>query len=91
MENAASLMHTNKPVLDAITKLFIAYGYEVNTKELNTADYGLPQHRVRVYLIDRSAHHMPLVPNHFPHAGSMFDNNKSASAQNMCVTLGFKG
>ena len=51
MENVASLMHKYKPVLDALTKLLSAYGYEVKTKELNTADFGLPQHRVRVYLI----------------------------------------
>ena len=51
MENVASLMHKYKPVLDAITKLLSAYGYEVKSKELNTSDFGLPQHRVRVYLI----------------------------------------
>lgn len=51
-ENVGSLfMKTNKDSLDKILEDFTATGYKINCQLYNTADYGVPQTRERVFIV----------------------------------------
>jgi len=51
-ENVGSLlMKTNKETLDKILADFASTGYKINCKLYNTADYGVPQTRERVFIM----------------------------------------
>lgn len=51
-ENVGSLfMKTNKDSLDKILSDFASTGYKINCQLYNTADYGVPQTRERVFIV----------------------------------------
>lgn len=51
-ENVGSLlMKTNKDTLDKILADFASTGYKINCQLYNTADYGVPQTRERVFIV----------------------------------------
>lgn len=62
-ENVGSLlMKTNKGTLDKILADFYSTGYKINCRLYNTADYGVPQTRERVFIVGTR----PDIPNFIP-------------------------
>ena len=52
MENVASILNKkHKPTLDKLIAFLQSEGYHVDYKKLDAADYGVPQHRERVYIL----------------------------------------
>ena len=52
MENVASILNKrHKPILDRLILFLRGEGYHVTCKKLDAADYGVPQHRERVYIL----------------------------------------
>jgi len=63
VENVGSLlMKTNKETLDKILADFASTGYKINCQLYNTADYGVPQTRKRVFIVGTR----PDMPNFIP-------------------------
>lgn len=50
-ENVKNIVNQFKPTFDMFIKELEEYGYNCYWKVLNAADYGIPQHRERLYLI----------------------------------------
>lgn len=62
-ENVGSLfMSTHKKSLETILNDFASLGYDINCRLYNTADYGVPQTRERVFIVGTR----PDVPNFSP-------------------------
>ena len=52
MENVAAILNKKyKPTLDKLIAFLQSEGYHVDYKKLDAADYGVPQHRERVYIL----------------------------------------
>jgi DNA (cytosine-5)-methyltransferase 1 len=52
LENVSNLLTLNKgSTIQQIQRLFEDIGYKVEYKKLNSSDFGLPQHRERVYIV----------------------------------------
>lgn len=52
MENVAAILNKrHKPTLDKLVAYLESEGYHVDFRKLNAADYGVPQHRERVYIL----------------------------------------
>ena len=52
MENVAAILNKkHKPTLDKLIAYLQSEGYHVDYKKLDAADYGVPQHRERVYIL----------------------------------------
>lgn len=52
MENVAAILNKkHKPTLDKLITFLQSEGYHVDYKKLDAADYGVPQHRERVYIL----------------------------------------
>ena len=52
MENVAAILNKrHKPTLDKLIAFLQSEGYHVDYKKLDAADYGVPQHRERVYIL----------------------------------------
>ena len=52
MENVAAILNkTHKPTLDKLITYLKTEGYHVDYFKLDAADYGVPQHRERVYIL----------------------------------------
>ena len=52
MENVAAILNKkHKPTLDKLIAFLQGEGYHVNFKRLDAVDYGVPQHRERVYIL----------------------------------------
>lgn len=52
MENVASILNKkHKPTLDKLIAFLQSEGYHVDYKKLDAVDYGVPQHRERVYIL----------------------------------------
>ena len=52
MENVAAILNKkHKPTLDKLITFLQSAGYHVDYKRLDAADYGVPQHRERVYIL----------------------------------------
>lgn len=52
MENVAAILNKkHKPTLDKLIVFLQSEGYHVNFKRLDASDYGVPQHRERVYIL----------------------------------------
>lgn len=52
MENVAAILNKKyKPTLDKLITFLQSEGYHVDYKKLDAADYGVPQHRERVYIL----------------------------------------
>lgn len=52
IENVASILNKrHKPILDRLIVFLQGEGYHVDYKKLDAADYGVPQHRERVYIL----------------------------------------
>ena len=52
MENVAAILNKkHKPTLDKLIAFLQSEGYHVDYKRLDAADYGVPQHRERVYIL----------------------------------------
>lgn len=52
MENVASILNKrHKPILDRLILFLRGEGYHVTCKKLDAVDYGVPQHRERVYIL----------------------------------------
>lgn len=52
MENVAAILNKkHKPTLDKLIAFLQSEGYHVDYKKLDAADFGVPQHRERVYIL----------------------------------------
>lgn len=51
IENVGGLKRNNERVLDAMLDTIRLAGYQIHTIEVDAANYGLPQHRERVFLL----------------------------------------
>ena len=52
MENVAAILNKrNKPTLDKLIAYLESQGYYVHFHKIDAADYGIPQHRERVFII----------------------------------------
>jgi DNA (cytosine-5)-methyltransferase 1 len=67
-ENVRGLLTQKGPdgrpggVLELVQRSFEEIGYAIRFGVLNSADYGAPQRRVRLYMIGTSDHHLPDFP-----------------------------
>lgn len=63
IENVRQLTSTHKEIYDAAVERFEELGFDVNHRLLDAADYGVPQHRIRAFVLGiRDADSIPRFP-----------------------------
>jgi|TARA_R110000824_G_scaffold65786_1_gene171172 DNA (cytosine-5)-methyltransferase 1 len=65
-ENVSSVLNKkHKPVVDAYLLELQKLGYQSQLLKLNSSDYGIPQHRTRIYIVSK-LQDAPIIITHLP-------------------------